>query len=101
YQGRDSGSFVLSVMACNLRRIRLLVGTWHGSLTHELVVLSGLVGLNILGPHHADLVEVFGKQTSRRINKFEHVEWSRGTTGVPLLTAALGHVEGRVLNAME
>lgn len=98
--GRDSGSLVTTVMSCNLRHVRLLVGTWQGSLTHELIDTSRLIGLNVLGPQHVELVELFGKRSGRDVNKFTGDGWIRGATGVLILNDALGYVEGRVIDKM-
>lgn len=99
--GRDAGSFVTSVMACNLHRVRFLVATWRGSLTHELIENAGVLAVHVLGPEHAPLVQRFGRQSGRDVDKFQGLDWRRGATGVPILIDCLGYVEGCVLRTMD
>jgi flavin reductase (DIM6/NTAB) family NADH-FMN oxidoreductase RutF len=100
-RGVNVGSFVTSVIGCNLRRPRVLVATWRGSLTHELIGDAGVLAVHILGPEHAALVDRFGRQSGRDVDKFEGLAWRRGETGVPVLLDCLGHVEGRVVRTMD
>ncbi len=99
--GRDAGSFVTSVMACNLRTVRFIVATWQGSLTDELIARSGVLVLHVLGAEHAPLVDTFGKQAGRQVDKFANVAYRRGVTGAPVLADCLGYVEGRAVCAMD
>jgi len=88
-------------MPCNLRRVQLLVATWHGSFTHELIERAGIAALHVLGPEHASLIELFGHNSSRTVDKFASVRWRPGLTGAPVLEECLGYIEGRVTKSMD
>ena len=96
FAGQRSGSFVTSIMPCNLRHVRLLIATWQGSFTHELIDKSGVVAVHVLGPEHYRYVDHFGRRSGRDFDKFAGLSWRDGVTGVPVLSDCRGYVECKV-----
>ncbi|HVN86153.1 MAG TPA: flavin reductase family protein [Candidatus Binatia bacterium] len=59
---------------------------------------SGVFGVNFLADGQQDFSKRFATSGG---DKFSGVEFRRGTTGVPLLPATIGHLECRVVHAYE
>lgn len=69
--------------------------------SHFLSVIrkSGVFAINVLESSQRDFAVHFGKSTFKAGDKLEGYKWTLGSTGCPILTAALGAVECRVVSA--
>lgn len=101
HDGRRSACFATYVIAAGLRNQRVLVLTSHENLTHELVERSGVLAVHLVPREREDWVERFGFRSSRYVDKLAGLEWREGMTGVPILAAALGYLEGRVIGSLD
>lgn len=95
-----TGCLVISVTPCTIHPPQLMVFTSHENLTHEAVERSGVLAVHPLGRGQA-WVEQFGLRSGRTEDKFASVEWEPGETGAPILSDALGFVEGPVAASLE
>jgi flavin reductase (DIM6/NTAB) family NADH-FMN oxidoreductase RutF len=103
HEGRPAGCLVTYVTPASITaaRPRLVVLTSHENLTHEVVEQSGVVALHPLARGQEDWVRLFGFRSGRDEDKFERVAWAAGETGAPILSDALGYVEGRILDSLD
>lgn len=99
--GRVSGCLATYVTGASISPRRLLVLTSPENLTHEMIDRSGFLAVNIVGRSEADWVDHFGRVSGRDVDKFADVAWQPGVTGAPLLTDAIGHLEGRVIASFD
>jgi len=63
----------------------VLICVGSQSATRELILASGAFGLSVLAREQLEVARLFGRQSSRRVNKFERVPYHVGETGSPLL----------------
>ena len=68
------------------------------SETHPHFGASGVYGVNFLTSEQVNLSNRFAKSGG---DKFEGVEWTRGSIGVPLLAGALVHLECRISDTVD
>lgn len=72
------------------------------SATRDLVELSGCFALNLLDEEQRDLAGKLGRHSIRDPGKLEGIAWEPGpVTGAPVLPAALGWLECRVIGRVE
>ena len=102
-EGRPAGCIVTYVTAASITaaRPRLVVLTSHQNLTHELVERSGVLAVHPVAREQGHWVRHFGLQSGRDVDKFADLEWEPGETGAPILDAAAGYLEGRVLASLD
>jgi flavin reductase (DIM6/NTAB) family NADH-FMN oxidoreductase RutF len=100
HEGRLAGCLVTYITGASIDPARLLVLTSHENLTHELVERSGVLAVHPLARGQEAWVRRFGLQSGRNVDKFAVLEWTLGETGAPLLAAAPGYLEGRVLASL-
>ena len=75
----------------------VLVCANQASFTHEVIEVSGLFGVNVLGEAQEAVSTRFAMADAA--HRFEGIPWSEGAvTGVPLLDGALSNLECRVRN---
>ncbi|MDR3289203.1 MAG: flavin reductase [Peptococcaceae bacterium] len=79
----------------------IAVGINKANYTHEFIQASGVVGISILGQQGHELVRRFGYSSGRDKNKFEGASYTTGSLGAPLLTEAIAHLEGKVVNKLD
>lgn len=75
----------------------IAVGVNKSNLTHEYIQDSGVLGVTILGEDGHDLVRVFGYSSGRGKDKFNGLEYIKGTTGVPIVKGGIAFLEGKVM----
>jgi len=68
------------------------------SETHPHFGVSGVYGVNFLTSEQVNLSNRFAKSGG---DKFEGVEWTPGSIGVPLLAGALAHLECRISDTVD
>lgn len=64
---------------------QILICVGQQSATRALILASGAFGLSALRQDQVALARVFGRQSSRRVDKFAGVAHHRAETGSPLL----------------
>lgn len=78
---------------------RIAIGVGKRSLTHEMIVESGVFAANALCREDEgcyDAVRHFGFQSGRKVDKFATVPYELGELGVPLLPGSKAFWECRV-----
>lgn len=84
-----------------LHRPRLIVQIYHTNYTHELIVASGVLAVNVLDQEQLPLIWELGMRSGRDVDKMQQVPYSAGVTGSPLIEGSFGHLDCRVVNAMD
>jgi flavin reductase (DIM6/NTAB) family NADH-FMN oxidoreductase RutF len=93
YLDQLHGTTVSSFCSLSLTPPLVLVCIDLNATIHDLIVESGVFGVNILAEH----AESLSRHFARRIpDKFSDVSYSLGQIGVPLLEDALASLECRV-----
>jgi flavin reductase (DIM6/NTAB) family NADH-FMN oxidoreductase RutF len=59
------------------------------------------MALHLLGSDQKDVASLFGEESGDVTEKFDRVEWTRCTTGAPILAECAAWVEGRVVDRMD
>jgi flavin reductase (DIM6/NTAB) family NADH-FMN oxidoreductase RutF len=96
-----SGCLAGFVTQCSIVPARFLVCLSKENHTAGVAARAGALGVHLLGADQLDLAGIFGELTGDRTDKFELVEWHRGTTGVPLLPHCAAWLEGPVLHRFD
>jgi flavin reductase (DIM6/NTAB) family NADH-FMN oxidoreductase RutF len=65
--------------------------------TYELIVGSNAFAVNVLRTDQAELVDLFGKNSSGKVDKFARAPWKIGRTGSPILKDCLAFIDCTVL----
>lgn len=73
----------------------LLICLNRSASVFEAVTTNGVVCVNVLGPQHEALSNLFGGKTPVA-ERFAAAEWVSGTTGAPILSDALVSFECRI-----
>ena len=76
----------------------VLVCANRSSTTHEVIETGGLFTVNILASHQADVSSIFAS-SKHEDTRFDHVPWSHGETGSPIIDGALASLECTVTSA--
>jgi len=79
---------------------RIAIGVNKGSLTHEMIVATGRFGVNVLdreNPRRTELIQHFGFQSGRTVDKFATLHHVVGSDGIPILSDAKAFYECEVL----
>jgi flavin reductase (DIM6/NTAB) family NADH-FMN oxidoreductase RutF len=79
---------------------RIALGVNQRSLTHEMVAATGRFVVNVLdreNPGSRTLIQHFGFQSGRTVDKFATVPYLAGSAGIPVLPEAKAFYECRVL----
>ena len=84
-----------------LHRPRLIVQIYRTNHTHDMIAESGVLAVNFLSPDQLPLIWELGMRSGRDVDKFKEIPYSAGATGSPLLPGSFGHMDGRVVNAMD
>jgi len=69
--------------------------------TYELITNSNAFAINVLRTDQAELVDLFGKSSGRKDDKFAPVPYKLGRTGSPLLKDCLAFVDCDVVWSKE
>lgn len=83
HEGKRGGLTVAWATQVGTKRVLICVG--KQSSTRELILASGAFGLSVLTHEQVDVARVFGRGSSRRVDKFEGVAFHVAETGSPLL----------------
>lgn len=82
-------------------RPRVLVQIYKTNYSHGLITRSGLFALNFLTRDQLFLIKELGLVSGADRGKLADVPYCTGVTGVPILDGCMGHLECRVVNAMD
>jgi len=69
--------------------------------TYDLVTNSNAFAINILRADQAELVDLFGKSSGRKVDKFAETLYELGSTGSPILKDCLAFVDCSVMWSKE
>jgi flavin reductase (DIM6/NTAB) family NADH-FMN oxidoreductase RutF len=64
--------------------------------TYELITNSNAFAINVLRTDQAELVDLFGKNSGRKVEKFATISYELGRTGSPLLEDCLAFLDCNV-----
>lgn len=92
-----NGQCANTVFQITSEPMRVALGINKSNLTNEFIKASGVVGITILGEDGHDLVRKFGYSSGRDRNKFDKLDYMRGTTGVPIIKGGIAFLEGKIL----
>jgi flavin reductase (DIM6/NTAB) family NADH-FMN oxidoreductase RutF len=93
--GQPYGLAVNAFSSVSLDPPTVLFCVNESSKTHEHLVASSHVGINILGHQQHDVASVFATSGG---DKFSQVEWETGKHGVPLIAGASSRFETEVID---
>lgn len=99
-EGRINGQCLDALMQVTNMPPRIAIGVNRRSLTHEMIVASGIFAANVLDREDSgcyDCVRFFGMQSGRKVDKFAEKQHERGELGAPILTCAKAFYECRVV----
>lgn len=92
--GQFHGTTVSAFCSLSLRPPLILVNVDLKATIHDLVVASGVFGVNILAEHAESTSQHFARRT---LDKFSGIGYRLGQLGVPLLEDALATLECRLV----
>ncbi|GBD38813.1 High molecular weight rubredoxin [bacterium HR37] len=103
WQGRVNAQIAVTVITASIVHSvpRLIVGIWKGNYSHELIVKSKSLAVNLLTKEQIELVKRFGFYTGREVDKLKDVPYRIGVTGCPIISNVHSYAEGRIVNAMD
>jgi flavin reductase (DIM6/NTAB) family NADH-FMN oxidoreductase RutF len=87
HEGKRAGLAVAWATQVGTERVLICVGSQ--SATRDLILSSGAFGLSVLARDQVELGRLFGRHSSRDVDKFEGLAWHTATTGSPLLDECL------------
>ncbi len=91
--GQPYGLAVNAFSSVSLEPPTLLFCVNESSKTHEHLIRTTHVGINILGCDQHDVAGVFAKSGG---DKFSQIEWEPGIEDVPLITGAAARFQARI-----
>lgn len=94
HDGRVGGLAVAWATQLSTDRILICVGSQ--SSTRELILNSKAFGLSVLYRDQVEIARLFGRKSSRSVNKFEHVGYHTAETASPLLDDCMITLDCRV-----
>ncbi len=94
YLGQLHGTTVSSFCSLSLKPPLILVGIDLNANIHDLIVESGVFGVNILAEQGETASRHFARQVP---DKFASIDYQLGQLGVPLLQDALATLECRLV----
>ena len=95
-QDHETGMLVSWVQQAAFEPPLVTVAVNRERYVHEWLEQSQCAALNLLGETHQQFLSHFGKGFKPGESAFDDVPIQRGVTGVPLLSGALGYLEGRL-----
>src|ERR1035437_8409060 len=99
-EGESSGCLAGFVTQSSIKPVQFLVCISKVNPTFGIAQRCEGLALHLLGSVQRDVASLFGELSGDEIDKFERVEWSRGTTGAPILSECAAWIEDRVIDRM-
>ncbi|MBC8535284.1 flavin reductase [Feifania hominis] len=103
HEGRVNAQIADAIMQISNDPVTIAVSLNRENLTNEFVKKSKKISVNIL-PEDLDMsvVNHFGMQSGRAVDKFATVDYETGVTGAPILKDnSLGYFEGEVIDVID
>jgi flavin reductase (DIM6/NTAB) family NADH-FMN oxidoreductase RutF len=97
---RMAGCLAGFVTQSSINPLQFLVCISKINFTYEVADKSAGLGVHLLGSDQEDVASLFGETSGDEVKKFDHIEWSRGETGVPILNDCAAWIEGLVIDRM-
>lgn len=94
YKGKRGGLAVAWATQVGTEYLLICVGSQ--SATRELILSSGAFGLSVLAHDQIEVGRLFGRHSSRDVDKFKELAWHTAKTGSPLLDDCLVALDCRV-----
>jgi 3-hydroxy-9,10-secoandrosta-1,3,5(10)-triene-9,17-dione monooxygenase reductase component len=94
HKGRRGGLAVAWATQTGTEGVLICVGSQ--SVTRELILASRAFGLSVLAGDQVEVARLFGRNSSRDVDKFEGLGWHTAVTGSPLLDDCLVALDCRV-----
>jgi flavin reductase (DIM6/NTAB) family NADH-FMN oxidoreductase RutF len=99
YGGQRAGLSVAWATQVAVDHVLICVGAQ--SATRELILASQAFGLSVLAHDQVELARTFGRQSSRAVDKLEHVAYHTAQTGSPLLDDCVIALDCRIVRVYE
>ncbi|GLH80035.1 oxidoreductase [Bradyrhizobium sp. SSBR45G] len=96
-----TGVTTASLISLSSEPPRLMINLGRQSSAFPLIARDGWFGINILGSDQLALADRFGTPHIAGRTKFDGIDWSRGTAGIPLLQHAQATIECEVDEIIE
>jgi flavin reductase (DIM6/NTAB) family NADH-FMN oxidoreductase RutF len=96
-----SGCLAGFVTQASIDPVQFIVCVSKKNHTFGVADRSTGLGLHLLGSDQTDIASLFGEQTGDVIDKFARVQWTQGSSGVPILSECAAWVEGQVIDRMD
>jgi flavin reductase (DIM6/NTAB) family NADH-FMN oxidoreductase RutF len=96
-----TGMTVTSLTSLSASPPRLLVSINRAASSFALIERTGLFGVNILGAIQHGIAGRFSNSRLRGSQRFDGLEWRRGSSGVPLLKNTAATIECEVEEIIE
>ena len=103
WQGRANAQIALAIGGASIvhDRPRVAVQLYKTNYTHELVIQSQVFALSFLRKDQLEMLKELGFVSGRDRDKLAAVPHRTGVTGSPILSDCFGHLDCRVVNAMD
>jgi flavin reductase (DIM6/NTAB) family NADH-FMN oxidoreductase RutF len=88
------------VAQVSLSPLLLMVSVAPARYSHDLIVESGIMAVNVLKEGQVDLGKRFGFQSGRRTDKFAGLEYRRAGTGAPILPQAYAYFDLKLVKTV-
>lgn len=96
-----SGCLIGFATQCSIEPERLLVCLSKKNHTYQVALTAAVLGVHVPGAHQRGLAELFGTTTGDEVDKFAHLRWRDGPSGVPILTDCPRWLAGQVLERID
>jgi flavin reductase (DIM6/NTAB) family NADH-FMN oxidoreductase RutF len=96
YDGQVSGFIASWITQVSFVPPLVMVAMNPLHYTYDLVTNSNAFVINILKADQAELVDLFGKSSGRKVDKFSETLYELGSTGSPILKDCLAFVDCNV-----
>ena len=91
--GKMNGQIINTVCQLTATPLQISICVNKDTLTHELIMASGVFAVSVLGQEHLKMVRQFGYQSGRETDKFAGVEYVEGANGCPLIKDSIAFLE--------
>lgn len=95
--GTPAGCLVGFASQASIHPPRFLVGLSQRNHTFRTARDATHLAVHVFDHDHLDVVELFGSQTSDKIDKFDRCSWHSGPDGMPILDDAAAWFVGEIL----
>jgi flavin reductase (DIM6/NTAB) family NADH-FMN oxidoreductase RutF len=95
--GTPAGCLVGFASQTSIHPPRFLVGLSQRNHTFRIARAASHLAVHVFDREHLDVVELFGGQTSDKVDKFDRCSWHRGPEEVPILDDAAAWFIGEIL----